>query len=167
MVFPPGVPVVVEVAGRPLAAYHAAYLTGGRVYAPLNPYITSIADRMWYEGDTLVIARGSYQARITLAPRDPDTLASVYVPIAPIARELGAHVSYAAHRLEIYPGVLPLATPTPFNPALPSAAPSAVFTPTPAPTPRPVFTGVPLPRRTPIPVVAPTPRGRGRRGRAR
>jgi len=138
-------------------AYHAAYISGGHVYAPLRPFVTSIACRMWYEGNTLVIARGERETRVIMQPRSPDALDRAYVPIASLLRALGARVSYSARRLDVQPGSLPLATPTPFNPALPSAAPSAVFTPTPAPTPKPVFTGIPFPRRTPIPVTVPTP----------
>jgi hypothetical protein len=167
IVFPPGPPVTVAYAGRPLSAYHAAYLAGGHVFAPIRPYLTQLADRLWYEGTTLVLARDGREVRIRLMPREPDALDTAYVPIAAIARGLGARVGYDAGRLEIDPCVLPAATPTPFDANAPSVAPSMVFTPAPVATPRPVFSGVPLPRRTPIPIAAPTPRDPDRRDRAR
>ncbi|HEX8806696.1 MAG TPA: hypothetical protein VF741_07090 [Candidatus Aquilonibacter sp.] len=139
-----------------MLAYHGAYLFGGHVYAPLMPYVTRVAYQVWYEDDSLVIARGDRQVRIPLQPRQPGALDAVYVPIAGVLRALGAAVTYQPHHLDIRAGYLPLTSPTPFNPALPSAAPQNVFTPIASPTPRPVWTGSPLPRRTPLPVIGPT-----------
>jgi len=163
MLFPPGAAVTVAIDGRPVLAYHAAYLSGGRVFAPLRPFVTQVAFRTWYEGDTLVITRGDREARIRLVPREPNALDVVYVPVASVLRQLGATVSYHRHRLDVGVRYIPLASPTPFNLAVPSMAPSAVFTPIPSPTPRPVWTGSPLPRRTPLPAIAPTPQGPNRR----
>jgi hypothetical protein len=160
MVFPPAAAVTVRFDGRPLRAYHAAYASAGHVYAPLRPFVTAIADRLWYEGDTLVIARAGRFARIRLRPRTPDALDRVYVPLAPVLRALGAGVQYESHTLNIDVRSEPVGKLAPFDAALPSSAPRAVFTPSPVPTPRPVWSGAPLPRRTPIPIVEPTPRAR-------
>ncbi len=157
MLFPPAAAVTVAIDGRPVRAYHAPYLSGGHVYAPLEPFVTRIAYQLWYEGDTLVIARDRREVRVRLSPRDPRALDDVYVPIARVLRALGARVEYGRRQVEVYAQYLPLSSPTPFNPALPSASPQVIFTPIPSPTPRPVWNGTPLPRRTPLPVAAPTP----------
>lgn len=157
MLFPPATVVTVTIDGRPVLAYHAAYLLGGHVYAPLRPFVTRVAYRLWYEGETLVIARGDRQVRLRLQPRQPSALDVAYVPLADILRGLGAAVTYQPNHLEIRTRYIPLSSPTPFNPALPSAAPQTIFTPVPVPTPRPVWSGSPLPRRTPLPIAEPTP----------
>lgn len=158
MLFPPPAHVTVAINGRPVAAYHRPYLWDGRVYAPVQPFVTSVAYRLWYEGDVLVVSRAGREARIRLLPRAPGALADVYVPVASILRALGARVTYAALRLDVQVTYVPLSSPTPFDAMQPSAPPQTVFTPIPSPTPRPVWTGSPLPRRTPLPVAAPTPR---------
>jgi len=157
MLFPPAASVAVAVNGRPVLAYHAAYLCDGRVYAPLSPFITRFADRAWYDGDTLVIERDGRTARIRMEPRIPKALDDVYVPLAPVLRSLGLSVKYHPGRVEVRTAPPVVVTPAPFDATKPSAPPSAVFTPIPVPTPRPVWTGSPLPRRTPLPVAAPTP----------
>jgi hypothetical protein len=157
LLFPPAAGVTVAIDGRPVLAYHAAYLFGGHVYAPLRPFVTRIAYRLWYEGDTLVIARGDREVRVRLDPRQPGALDDVYFPVARILQRLGATVSYHARQLDVRVQHLPLSSPTPFNPSLPSASPHVVFTPVQSPTPRPVWTGSPLPRRTPLPIAEPTP----------
>jgi hypothetical protein len=158
MLFPPAAAVAVTIDGRPVLAYHGAFVSGGRVYAPLLPFVTRVAYQVWYEDDSLLIARGDRQVRIRLRPRQPSALDGVYVPLASVLRALGVAVAYRPHHLDIRPGYLAVTSPTPFNPALPSAAPETVFTPIPSPTPRPVWTGSPLPRRTPLPITQPTPR---------
>lgn len=152
--FPPGAPVTVIVEGRPLAAYVHAFLAGGRVYAPVSPLLVRLADRVWSEGDVLVIERGSVRVRVRLAPAVPLALDAAYVEVGPVLRAIGASVRYeaAAHRLVVHVGARTIiATPTPFDPTAPSVAPSPVFTPTVPPTPRPLWTGSPLPRRTALP----------------
>jgi len=158
MLFPPGAAVTVAIDGRPVPAYNVPYLSGGHVYAPLKPFVTRIAVALWYEGDTLVIARGGREVRVRMVAREPGALDDVYVPIARVLRGLGARVDYRERRLDVRTRYLPLSSPTPFDATLPSAPPQAVFTPVASPTPRPVWTGSPLPRRTPLPVAAPTPR---------
>ena len=157
MLFPPTAAVTVTIDGRPVLAYHAAYLLGGHVYAPLRPFVTRVAYRVWYEGDSLVVARGDRRVRIPLQPRQPSALDGAYVPLASIVRALGAAVTYEPQHLEIRTRYIPLSSPTPFDAALPSAPPQIIFTPTPVSTPRPVWSGSPLPRRTPLPVTEPTP----------
>jgi hypothetical protein len=152
--FPPATPVTLTVDGRPLPAYVRAYVTEGRVFAPVSPLLTRLADRVWSENGALVIERGARRVRVTLGPVSPSALNAVYVMVAPILRALGASVRYdpAGHRLVVLTVERTVvASPTPFNPSVPAVAPSAVFTaPVPA-TPRPVWTGSPLPRRTPLP----------------
>jgi hypothetical protein len=151
--FPPATPVTIVINGRPLASYQRAYVAGGRVFAPVDPLLVRLADRIWYDGDTLVVERGTRRVRVRLAGLFPEQLDGAYVAAGPVLRGLGIASSFdpAGRRLLILiasGGVV--ATPTPFDPALPSAPPAAVFTPAPALTPRPVWTGSPLPRRTPL-----------------
>lgn len=149
--FPPGTPVTIQVSGRPLESYLSAYVAGGRVFVPARALLAGIADRIWRDGNTLVVERGSLRIRIPLAPGSP--LDGLYVPAMPLLRELGAGVSYDGRRHVLAirpPGPTPIATPTPFDAAAPSAPPAPVFTPSPQATPRPVWTGSPLPRRTPL-----------------
>jgi hypothetical protein len=156
--FPPGAPVAVSIDGRPLAAYVRAYVSGGRVYVPVAPLLTRLADRLWLDGDILVVQRGERSVRIRLEPIYQAELRGAYVPAAATLRALGATVTYdgAEHRLNVtVPVSAVVATPTPFNPAAPSVAPNAVFTPVPPATPRPLWTGSPMPRRTALPFPPP------------
>jgi len=156
--FPPGTPVGVSIDGRPLAAYVRAYVSGGRVYAPVEPLLTRLADRLWFDGETLIVQRGERSVRIRLDPRERAELRGTYVPAAATLRALGAAVSYdgAAHRLNVtVPIRAVIASPTPFNAAVPLVSPSAVFTPVPPSTPRPLWTGSPMPRRTALPFPPP------------
>jgi hypothetical protein len=151
--FPPGVPVTVVLDGRPLAAYVRAYVAGGRVYAPVAPLITRVADRVWFEPETLVVERAGRTVRVRLAADGPQRLDTAYVPAGATLRALGVTVRYEPndHRLLVsIPAQEVVVSPTPFNAAAPEVAPNAVFTTVPPPTPRPVWTGSPLPRRTPL-----------------
>jgi hypothetical protein len=126
------------------------------VLAPVDPVVTAVADRIGYDGATMIVTRGDRfsQVRLARAPA-PNALASTYVAIAPILRDLGDVVTYdpLLRVLTITtPDARVVALPTPFNPAVPEARPSVVFTPQPVSTPRPVFTGRPVPRRTPVPL---------------
>jgi hypothetical protein len=156
--FPPGIPVSVVVDGRSLAAYPGAYLASGRVYASVDPLITGIADRIYYEGRGLVIERGNRRVVVALIGPAPAAFGSLYVMAAPLLRALGASVRFDARSdvLTVRSGRNgELASPTPFGTTLPAATPGTVFTPEPAVTPRPVWTGSPLPRRTPLPFFTP------------
>lgn len=151
--FPPGVPVTVVVDGRFLAAYASAFVAGGRVFVPVDPLLTRLADRIYYEGTTLVVERGGRRIRVAMAPVRAG-LSGVYVMAAPILAALGATVRYDARERVLFIRTASgevLVTPTPFNGALPSPPPAPVFTPEPVATPRPIWTGSPLPRRTPLP----------------
>jgi hypothetical protein len=162
VIFPLAAPVVsVLLNGRPVRSYRAPYLRAGRVIAPLEPFVTSVAASIEYSGATIVVRRGDRFSQIPVARQpQPNSLQSTYVAIAPLLRPLGVTLRYDAQARVLFIDVLPaqLATPTPFNPAVPFAPVQSVFTPTPAPTPRPIFTGNPSPRRTPLPYTAPTPR---------
>lgn len=148
----------VIVDGRPLAAYVHAYALDGRIYAPVSPLLTRLADRVWSVGDSLVIQRGNVRVRVALAHALPEQLNGDFVAVGPVLRALGAVVRYEpfARRLVVMvPARAVLASPTPFRPSVPSVGPNAVFTPTPSPTVRPLWTGSPLPRRTPLPAPPP------------
>jgi hypothetical protein len=149
--------VTIVVNGRPMESYVQAYVVGGRVFAPVDPLLARLADRLWYDGDSLVVERGSQRIRIRL-DRAPAPFDGVYVAAAPVLRALGASLAYEArsHRLYVrvaFPSVV--VSPTPFDPTAPSAPPSVIFTPAPPVTPRPLWTGSPSPRRTPLPVPPP------------
>ncbi len=144
--------------GRPLVGYSHAYLVGARVFAPVAPLLTDLADRLWYEGDTLVVERGDRRVRVRLAPAFGGQFDAAYVAVGPALRALGASVRYEAKERRLVVATSSrdvIATPTPFNPAAPSVAPSIVFTPTPLPSPRPIWTGSPNPRRTALPFPPP------------
>lgn len=151
--FPPGAPVTVVVDGRFLAAYATAFVAGGRVFVPVDPLLTRLADRIYYEGNTLVVERAGRRIRVAIAPV-PAGLNGVYVMASPLLHALGATVRYDARERVLFvqtgPGEV-LVSPTPLRGALPSSPPAPVFTPEPVATPRPIWTGSPLPRRTPLP----------------
>lgn len=149
--------VTIVLDGRPLASYNAALEVNGRIVAPLRPIVTAIADRLWFEGNTLVIVRDGKTVRVPVANRAPDALDHAYVPIAALLRSLGARVEYDAerHRVDVrLAGGVEPASPLP---QVPTVGPRPIFTPTPETTPRPTWSGSPLPRRTPLPFAKPTP----------
>jgi hypothetical protein len=151
--------VIVLIDGRPLASYARAYAADGRVFAAVDPLLTRLADRIWFDGNTLVVERGDRRVRVELAHGRARPLNAAYVPAGPILRALGASVRYerAEHRLVVTLSAhAVVASPTPFNAALPSVAPSTVFTPSPSPAPRATWTGSPTPRRTALPFPPPT-----------
>src|ERR1700729_1764632 len=119
-------PVTVVVDGRPLVAYERAYIAGGRVFAPVSPLLTRLADRLWFEGDTLVVGRGARRVRVPLAPAAAGRLEATYVTIGPVLRGLGASVRYDAAAQRLTVSVAPRAevgSPAPFDPAAPTVAP--------------------------------------------
>lgn len=153
--FPLAAVVIVVLDGRRIFSYNEAFLSDGHVYAPVRPFVTRLADRISYDGGRLIIVRAGRSVSLRIAPRQPDALDRIYVPLAYVMRALGADVSYRAGtvRVRLTSG-MPVATPTPYGGQV--AVPRPVFTPQPIETPRPVWTGIPLPRRTPLPY--PTPR---------
>jgi hypothetical protein len=146
------------VDGHPIAAYRGAYLSEGRVFAAVAPLMTDLADRVRWEGATLVIERGGRDVRVRLPNTAANELDAAYLPAAPVLRALGATVRYepATRRLIVSIAYRRVpASPTPFNAVAPQVSPGAVFTPSPAPTPKPLWTGSPLPRRTALPLPPP------------
>jgi hypothetical protein len=159
-VFPPAAAVTVVLDGKTVRSYTGAFESSGRVYAPLRPFVTGIADAMWFDGDSLVIVRDGRSVTVRIPSREPDALDHAYVPLAPILRSLGETVEYEPIGRVVVrsPYEAVIATPTPFDPTAPSALARPVFTPAPVATPRPIWTGSPLPRRTPIPYPTNEPR---------
>lgn len=166
--FPPQTPVAVWLDGKPLAAYVRAYVAAGRAYVPVFPVVTRVADRLWFEGNTLSIERRGVLVRVSAVPGPVPTLEGAYVAAGAVLRALGVTVHYdqAARRLDVrVPEGGLVSSPAPFDPARASVAPRTVFTPAPPVTPRPVWTGPPLPRRTPLPLSSPrNPRSARRNG---
>jgi hypothetical protein len=151
--------VSVFLDGRPLLAYGPALLIGGHTYAPVAPYLTSVAQSLFYEDGSLVLVRDARQVRIRMHSIDPDALDFTYVPIVPLLRELGATVQYDARERAIEirtPHAVVVVTPQPYSPPTVQLAPRTVFTPTPQPQRPPPWRGPPQPRRTPLPYPVPT-----------
>jgi hypothetical protein len=141
-----------------LRVYARAYVANGRVFAPVDPLLTRLADRLWFEGTTLVVQRDGRRVYIPVAGGAAAALDGTYVAAGPVLHQLGvaAHYDAAAHRLLVRVGEREtVASPTPFNAAAPAVAPTDVFTPSPVPSPRPVWTGSPMPRRTALPFPPP------------
>ncbi len=159
LILPLAAAVTVLFDGRPVLSYAHAYIAAGRTYAPLAPYVTRFADRMDYEGKSLIIRRGERMTRLVVARVSPDALDREYVAIAPVLRSLGASVSYdAKQRLVevVSPGPAAVQTPRPFDANAFEVAPHVVFTPTPIPQAPFVWRGPAIPRRTPLPYPEPT-----------
>jgi hypothetical protein len=124
----------------------------------VRPLLATLADRLWFEGNVLVIVRDGRTVRIPLGARTPDALDSAFVTVGPVLRALGESVTYDARERSLdvrtarQPGV---EQPQPFAPGASTSVPRVVFTPEPVATPRPVWSGSPLPRRTPLPLRSP------------
>jgi hypothetical protein len=154
VIFPPGaIPVAILLNGTPLQSYNHPYVLGGRVRAPVAPYVTRIADRIGFERGSLVASRAGLTVRIRTAQVEPQDLSRSYVCVAQVFAGLGASVHYDAQRhvLEVrLARTAGVTQATPFQPPQPNVSPTRIFTPEPVITPRPVYTGTPHPRRTPI-----------------
>jgi hypothetical protein len=161
--------VSVLVDGKLIASSRSADLTEGVVRAPLDPFVRRIADRITSEGRFITLVRGSQTVSVVVGSRRllADGARSELpfapflrrgepvVPLAAVARALGAEVRYdgTTHTLVVrtVPGIPgPLVTMTPFTGWTAPPGPLPTFAPTSVPTPRPTVTGVPQPRRTPI-----------------
>jgi hypothetical protein len=152
--FPPGTPVTVVLNGRPVTANVRAYLANGRVFAPVAPLLTRLADRIWFDGEALVIERDEHRVRVRVGAAFRSPLGDAYVPAGPALRSLGAFVRYDPTQRRLVVSIKQrdvVASPTPFNPRVPSVAPTMVFTPMPMSTPVPIWSGSPAPRRTALP----------------
>ena len=146
--------------GHRVRGYAGAFEINGHVFAPVRPYVTRIADRVYYDGGRLAIVRGSRTVYIRVPVRSPDALDRSYVPLSSVVMALGANARYvgSAHVLEIrLSPERTVLSPQPFDAGAPQATPNPVFTPVPVPTARPEYTGSPVPRRTPLPFVQVTP----------
>jgi hypothetical protein len=168
------VAIVVTVNGSlvPATPTQPAQIISGTVVAPAEPFARRIATAASIDPSrgAIVMERGDRRIELRTGHSTAWTgSAAIALPIAPyvrgetliiplavVARALGAHVRYvgAEHVLEIETEPpAPLATMTPYRPGAPAVAPTALFTPQPpSPSPRPTVSGTPLPRRTPIPV---------------
>ena len=152
--------LTVIINGTPMHAYQSARIEHGRIVAPVLPFITQVADAIGFEGDIMVIRRGSFLARIRTGRLSMDHLQRTFIALVPIYRALGERCTYdrATGSLRVNDmQVQPVRTMEPFDPSAVQVRPTTVFTPEPVITPRPVFWGRPRPRRTPIPVTPSRP----------
>ena len=166
----PAPPVTVVINGRALPSSQAAVIVAGTVIAPLDPFLTGLADSVRIDaiGGTIQLVRGDATVVVTVGRRQARVgAASVALPIAPylrdgspfiplasVARGLGAGVTYDGRSRTVSIVLLPeppLQTASPYV-AIPGAASPRPFRTDPTATPRPSFTGMPQPRRTPIEV---------------
>jgi len=159
--------VTVIVGGAVVEGSTPATIRAGVVVAPISPYARRIAERIVSDpggtrfvferaGRTFSVVVGSPFARSADAaetlPIAPYVRAgTAFIPLAAIARALGAEVAYDAPSrtlsIELQPA--PLATMTPYVPASPLPQPLVTFAPTATPAPAVQVTGIPKPRRTP------------------
>lgn len=160
--------VTVLLDGVPIDASTDARLDDGTIVAPIEPFVRDLAERIEIrdDGEVVVIARGersialrigSNRARngtVTEAlPIAPYVLAgNTIIPLAAIARALGALVAYDARsrvlRIDTIEAPIASFSPAPYVMPPPGSVPT--FAPTSTPAPRPTVTGIPRPRRTPI-----------------
>ena len=166
-----GAIVTVVLDGRTIDASEPARLAGGVTVGPIVPFVRDVADRIErsVDGTHVRIVRGTREVVVRLAPEAGGNsidanlpFDSARIPLAVVARELGASVAYdgRSHTLAIELAPAPLATMTfvPYVAPPPGSVPTFVPPATPAPraTPTATATTIPHPRRTPIPI-DPTP----------
>jgi hypothetical protein len=152
--------VTVVIDGRRVDASEGARLERGVVVAPLDPFVRDVAERITNDGPEgpgrgYTIVRGSRRISIRIpgaGARDDVAAETPFVPLAAIARALGASVDYDARSRTIVIATTaePLVTMTPFATYAPPPGPRVTFAPKETPAPVPVVTGIPHPRRTPI-----------------
>jgi hypothetical protein len=149
--------VTVVIDGRRVDASEGARLERGVVVAPLDPFVRDVAERITSDGGgrAYTIVRGSRSVSIWIAgaaARDDVAGQTTFVPLASIARALGASVEYDARSrtIVIATSPEPLVTMTPFATYTPPPGPRVTFAPKETPAPVPTVTGIPHPRRTPI-----------------
>jgi hypothetical protein len=164
--------VTVLLNGALVVGAQPASLAQGIVVAPLAPYLEDLADRITtdLDGRRITFERGDRRIAVTVDSLEAQNgsiartlpiapffrCGLVEVPLAAVARALGASVVYdaAAHVVRIDAPLAPLATATPAPPGSAPTGPFVTFPPPQTPAPRPTVTGIPQPRRTPI-VVGP------------
>ncbi len=158
--------VTVLIEGTPVEGSTPARLCDDVVVAPLAPYLRDVADRIQIDDDrgiivveragrSISIAIGSSVLRSGAAssglPIAPYLRAGEpVIPLAAVARALGARVDFASKTMSIAWEPAPLVSATPDAAYTPPPGPLDTFTPQPTPAPKVVVTGVPRPRRTPI-----------------
>ena len=172
------VPVTVVVDGSIVVGSTAARLHDGVVVAPLDPYVRSFATRIRREpGGTIVVERSGAVVTLSLRARDvrvgtttrhltlaPDLHTDrTIVPLATIARDLGATATYdgPTHTITVVLPASALGTPEPFVAGTPGSEPFPTFAPPATPQATPTLGAMPRPRRTPIEIDP--PRGTSRR----
>lgn len=163
-----GAIVTVVLDGRTIDASSPATLAGGVTVAPLAPFVRDIAERIdcLDDGRRLRLVRGGRDIVVHLAaPQcgDPSQAQAcsiaacvraddARIPLAAVARALGASVAYDARAHTVFialdPAPIAALSAAPYVPPPPGSVPT--FTPTPVPMPRPTVTGIPRPRRTPV-----------------
>lgn len=147
--------LTVLIDGVPIPTSHPACLLAGRVMAPLVPIVSRLA-RVASVGPDGSVELEENHRRVTLemGRRAFEIDQIVYVPLASVAKALGARIAYDKRTRTVSVLLEPvmLATMAPYDPTAPHVAPTTVFTPLPSPTPRPTVTGIPAPRRTPVEV---------------
>lgn len=169
----PATVVTVVIGGSRIDASEGARLERGIVVAPIDPFVRAFATEITETeyGRRFTIARGTRTVSFTLGRRDARedgrtqefpiapfaSAESSFVPLAAIARALGATVAYDGHSrtLAITTPPEPLVFMTPLGAYRPPTdVPTFAPKETPAPVPR--VTGIPHPRRTPIVVEPPS-----------
>jgi hypothetical protein len=160
--------VTIVLDGMPLEGSVGARLSGGVVVAPLQPYVSAMAERIETDGTgsrfvfergarTFTVSIGSQVARfgpaaesLPIAPYLRD--GEAFIPLAAVARALGGDVDYdgAAKTLHVTFEPGPLSTLAPVGAWTPGPGPFQTFAPPQTPAPAPSASGAPRPRRTPI-----------------
>jgi copper amine oxidase-like protein len=161
------VPAIV-VDGTAIVASRPAALVAGSVIVPLDPYLRAVAQGITFDAATgfIVLTRGAAAVVVSVGVRSA-TLGSrsialpiapylrdgeAFVPLAPLARALGAAVSFDGRTKTVtiaLPAAPAVGSPAPFA-ALPGAPPQVPPRHDPTAAPTPAYTGIPVPRRTPI-----------------
>jgi hypothetical protein len=147
----------VSLDGRFIVSSTPAVVERGIVFAPLDPFGRALANRIDIDVSrrTIRFMRGDRFIVLPILPIAPYVRDEpIVIPLALVARALGATVTYsggAGRFLAITsPPPSMLATLPPYVPTSLPPQPGPTFTPTPEPMPRPTVTGIPQPRRTPI-----------------
>jgi hypothetical protein len=166
--------VTVLVDGALVDGSVSARLCGDVVVAPLDPYLARIANRIEIDpsGERIVFERNGRSVAVRIGssvitsggmsrplPIAPYVRAGQpLIPLAAVARALGATVDYDATSRTVNVATIPepLASLTPDPSYTPPVRPLTTFTPNPTPAPKVEITGIPKPRRTPIVVTAGT-----------
>lgn len=154
IIAPPVVSIIID--GRLVTSSTPALLVQGTVTAPVDPYARAIAERIDVDPvrRTVRFTRGDRSITLDFLPIGPYVREEpLVIPLAAVARALGAEVSYDAKNAAvsiISPPPDPIATMPRDVAQTPLPQPRPTFTPTPEPQPLPETSDVPLPRRTPI-----------------